>query len=107
MVMTEHPPKSLEEAVYQSIGAASVCWESMEGTGVFDSVGAKKIGDELIAFILDRFTPVAHGAHKWPVDDSCLWSEWKSATGLPNPTQYRNCIHPECNKVEYRDAPKG
>lgn len=39
---------TLEEAVFTALGAASVCWESMEGTGEFDSSRAKKIGEELL-----------------------------------------------------------
>lgn len=42
---------SLDSAVFQALGAASTCWESLEGTGVFDSTRAKEIGDTLLAFI--------------------------------------------------------
>lgn len=42
---------SIESAVFQALGAASVCWESVEGAGVFDSTRAKEIGEELMAFI--------------------------------------------------------
>lgn len=42
---------SLEAAVFQALGAASVCWETPEGAGVFESTRAKEIGDALIAFI--------------------------------------------------------
>lgn len=34
--------------IFQALGAASVCWERMEGTGLFDSDRAKRIGDELL-----------------------------------------------------------
>ena len=43
--------ETLEEAVFTALGAASVCWESMEGTGVFQSDRAKAIGDALLARI--------------------------------------------------------
>jgi hypothetical protein len=36
------------EAVGIAIGAACVCWEKMEGTGVFDSTRAKGILDQLV-----------------------------------------------------------
>lgn len=39
---------SPESAVFQAIGAASVCWESMTGAGLFDSGRAEEIGDALI-----------------------------------------------------------
>lgn len=42
---------SLEEAVFQSIGAASGCWEDLAGAGIFNSDRAKQIGDELLEFI--------------------------------------------------------
>lgn len=41
----------LEEAVYLALGAASVCWETPEGAGVFDSTRAKQIGAELIQWL--------------------------------------------------------
>lgn len=42
---------SLDAAVFQALGAASTCWESLEGTGIFDSTRAKEIGDTLLTFI--------------------------------------------------------
>lgn len=41
----------LESAVFQALGAASVCWESMEGTGIFQSDRAKEIGEALLEVI--------------------------------------------------------
>lgn len=35
-------------AVFQALGAASTCWESLEHTGVFDSTRAKEIGEALL-----------------------------------------------------------
>jgi len=43
--------KTSQEAVFQAIGAASVCWEHMDGTGVFDSDKAKEIGEELMEWM--------------------------------------------------------
>ena len=43
--------EQLETKVFEALGTASVCWESMEGTGVFDSTLARKTGDELVAWI--------------------------------------------------------
>lgn len=42
---------NVREAVFQAIGAASTCWENMEGTGIFDSDRAKQIGDELMEWV--------------------------------------------------------
>lgn len=41
----------LEEAVFQALGAASACWDNLEGAGVFESDRAKAIGDALMARI--------------------------------------------------------
>lgn len=40
----------IEDAVFQALGAASVCWEKMDNTGIFDSDRCKKIGEELIEY---------------------------------------------------------
>ena len=48
-------------AIQEAIGAASVCWESLEGTGVFDSDRAKKIADELYAHLFPSDEIVATG----------------------------------------------
>lgn len=42
---------SIESAVFQALGAASTCWESLDNTGIFQSDRAKEIGEELLAFI--------------------------------------------------------
>lgn len=41
--------ESAEQVVFQAIGAGSMCWENMSGTGVFQSEEAKAIGDEAVA----------------------------------------------------------
>lgn len=41
---------TLEGAVFQALGAASVCWSSINKAGVFDSYRAKIIGETLIEF---------------------------------------------------------
>lgn len=48
----------LATAVFQALGAASVCWDSMEGTGVFQSERAKAIGDALLAVIKEQERPL-------------------------------------------------
>lgn len=42
--------KTIEELIFQALGAASVCWDSVP-SGVFDSTHAKEIGDEVVARI--------------------------------------------------------
>lgn len=49
---TETP---VETAVFEALGAASVCWETPEGAGVFESDRAKQIGDELVAFFISKW----------------------------------------------------
>lgn len=48
---------SLEDAVFQALGAASVCWDPMDGTGVFRSDIAKEIGEVLLAKIEEDTFP--------------------------------------------------
>lgn len=43
----------LEEAVYQTVGAASMCWEHVEKAGEFKSDRAREIGRELIDWLTD------------------------------------------------------
>jgi hypothetical protein len=38
----------LEEIVYQAIGAASMCWENVEGAGVFQSERASAVAAQLV-----------------------------------------------------------
>jgi hypothetical protein len=44
-------PKNLWEVVYQTMGAASVCWKDLDQTGEFDEKRANQLADELIAYI--------------------------------------------------------
>lgn len=37
-----------EAAIYQALGAASMCWEHVEKAGVFQSDRASKIGEALL-----------------------------------------------------------
>jgi hypothetical protein len=56
--LTEGEEPSLETFVFQALGAASSCWETLEGAGVFDSTRAKEIGDVLCATIRQLMVPV-------------------------------------------------
>lgn len=49
----EDAPLPLEEAVGQALGAASGCWENLEGAGVFDSTRCKAVLDWLLAYLGD------------------------------------------------------
>lgn len=40
--------RELERIIGEGVGEATTCWESMDGTGVFDSVRATAIVDRLI-----------------------------------------------------------
>lgn len=48
---------SLESAVFQALGAASTCWDPMDGTGIFQSDVAKAIGDALLEKINNEMYP--------------------------------------------------
>lgn len=41
------------DAVFQALGAASVCWTEPP-RGVFDAERAKQIGDKLLAFLFEE-----------------------------------------------------
>ena len=47
----ENDPKTLENVLGEAIGAASVCWEKMDGTGVFDEQRARAILAEVVGWI--------------------------------------------------------
>lgn len=44
----------IETAVFEALGAASVCWGNLEGAGIFDSTRAKQIADELIEYFQSK-----------------------------------------------------
>jgi hypothetical protein len=41
-------------AVYQALGRASTCWETMSGTGVFDDAAARGVGEALLGVLRER-----------------------------------------------------
>lgn len=48
-------PLTLEALIFQGVGAASVCWTTPEGAGIFDSEQAKAIGDDMLDWINARY----------------------------------------------------
>ena len=67
----EFPTVTVEQAIYQGLGAASTCWESMEGTGVFDSERAVAIGEE-ITRILKQVGVDVHAQIPYPDDSQSI-----------------------------------
>jgi hypothetical protein len=49
----DEAPLSLSEAVGQSLGAASACWENLAGAGVFESTRCGEIYEWLMAYLSD------------------------------------------------------
>lgn len=47
--------ESLKEAVYQAVGAASVCWDDMEHAGVFQEQQATEVAEDLLSWIREEF----------------------------------------------------
>lgn len=45
--------ETAEEAIFQALGAASVCWQFPEKAGIFESDRAKFIGDQLIERLVE------------------------------------------------------
>ena len=51
-------PDSLRSVIAEAIGAASVCWENMEGTGIFDEQRATEILEEVVTWVDDHYAPL-------------------------------------------------
>lgn len=68
----------LDEAVFTSLGAASVCWETMEGAGIFDSTRAKAVGDALLAYLAENGLPGS------PQDECWICGEYSDHLGTPH-----------------------
>lgn len=64
----------IETAVFQAIGAASVCWESMSGTGVFDSDRAKQIGERLLEVIAEQQQPTVDERLLRTTTNASVWA---------------------------------
>ena len=62
---------TIEGAVFQALGSASVCWENMSGTGVFQSEEAKRIGDGLLAIIAEHVAAARADEQKQIADLLC------------------------------------
>ena len=61
---------TLQTAVFEALGAVSVCWELMGGDGVFDDTRAREIGEKLVAFVEGSLpVPVYEYGVKAPVSD--------------------------------------
>ncbi len=54
---------TVEEVVFQAIGAGSVCWENPGGAGVFDDTTARSVGEDAMARI-DELRPVEEPSAK-------------------------------------------
>lgn len=76
----------IEEAVFQALGAASVCWESMTGTGVFQDQEAKAIGDELLERIYLEFGRPSENDTNIQIELSSLLNKYcaESPSGTPD-----------------------
>ena len=52
-----HDAEDVRAVVYQLVGAASMCWESVEKAGVFDDTKARHFSEEALA----RLEELSHG----------------------------------------------
>lgn len=73
----------LVNAIFTCLGAASVCWESMEGTGVFQDGRAKAIGDALTEYLATNGYPGSPRLMCWICGDKLdhLGQSHSEATG--------------------------
>lgn len=62
--------ETVEEVVFQAIGAGSVCWENPNGAGEFDSTLARAVGDDAMARLRELGVPkITPGARTVPAGD--------------------------------------
>lgn len=54
---SESDPEDLQGVIGQAIGAASMCWENMSGTGIFDSTRARQILDDALNWVTENYVP--------------------------------------------------
>jgi hypothetical protein len=57
----ESPEQHRRRVVFEAIGAASTCWESLRGSGVFDEALATEIGETLLAELSRDVYPRVEG----------------------------------------------
>lgn len=79
--------KGLEEIVFTALGEASMCWNPRP-TGVFDSTGAKEIGDKLVKNIS------RHQSAQGPCKEAVY----------PG-TACQFCYMPDCKRRRYESTP--
>ena len=53
---TDDEALSLESAIFQALGAVSMCWEFPYAGGEFQSSWAKEIGDNLVSYIRNYYS---------------------------------------------------
>lgn len=46
--------ESIEEVIYQAVGAGSMCWENMSNTGVFQDQQARQVAQDALEEIRKR-----------------------------------------------------
>ncbi len=71
--------EDLQAAIATALGAASVCWESMEGTGVFDSDRCLNIMNELNEWIVSKYGYLAERMEELLV----AFNKLADAVGVP------------------------
>lgn len=52
---------TLDNAVFQALSAASMCWDSVQDAGSFQSTRAKQIGDTLLTYIRTHYAAAVTG----------------------------------------------
>jgi hypothetical protein len=53
--------EELKEKIRQAIGEASMCWEKLDSTGVFDSDNASRIAADLYDYVVEYLTGFTGG----------------------------------------------
>lgn len=74
---------TLETMVFEALGAASACWETLDGAGEFQSEAAEAIGHDLVSAIRGMVTLVTEDDQQAQVDRMIVaWHDNTIALGF-------------------------
>lgn len=92
----------LETIIFESLGAASVCWENPDGAGVFDSTRAKEIGDAVLKEIKRLMGDVYYLQRKVQ-NQSAMLKRLEEARGGVTPVEHWKTFSasPEVRVIEW------
>lgn len=91
--------ESRQDAVFQALGAASMCWEYPEKAGIFESDRAKEIGDALLEKLIELDSPVQNIIDQLATENGRLRRELVDL----RPSELAHIYWPEFEPNEYEE----